>query len=168
MEKQSYLKRCFDIGFSPANFTMYLKIFCQYFLKASWYSALKKTLLFTKRYKNAISKTCPMLSNYQHLHLKHLRTAKDDSYSPNHQVCKPAFLYLFVLNRFRVSWYKLLHLEMRSFFIHRQQFNFQLRSLKSLCHVYSRHEKVWIWEVYHYLWTSWIWKAALEIITTLW
>lgn len=168
MEKQSHLKWCFDIGFSSANLTIYLKIVCQYFLKASWYPTLRKTLLTTRRYKIAIFKICSVLSNYQRLHLKHLRTARDDSYSPNHQIhSQPSYNSLSLTDLVYPST-RIFTWKWKGFFVHRQQFYFQLRSLKSLCHVYPIHEKVWISEVYHYLWTSWIYKAALEIITALW
>lgn len=94
---QSHLKGCFGTKFPSANFTAYVKIFYWNVLRASSYPALKKTLLALRRYLSVISKLCSVLPNYHYFYtwkVKPFRTVRDDSYSPSHQACKPAFLNL--------------------------------------------------------------------------
>lgn len=103
MGKVSF-KKCFDVGFSSANRTKYLNT----------QSIFLKTFL-SKRYKTTTLRICSMLLNCQHLHLKHLRTARGDSCSPHPWEHESGFPFLFSINRFCVSQHKPLCLAVKVF-----------------------------------------------------
>lgn len=90
-------------------------------------STFLKTFL-SKRYKTAIFRICSMLLNYQHLHLKHLRTARGDSPSPHPWEHKSGFP-LFLINRFCGSHHNALRLAMEVF-VHRQQVYFPVKTVE--------------------------------------